>query len=114
MGSPFRNDVDSLKSRLTSLDEELSTLRAKAREHDAVQDRLSQLERESGELRREIDARAVRRTAPFLDTLRIASPCSEPWGDMIGDNRSRFCGKCQKDVHDISIPRKPLAPLDSH
>jgi hypothetical protein len=102
MDTPFRNDVDALKTRLASLDEELSTLRGKAREYATVQERLTQLERESADVRREIDARSVRRATPFLDTLRIASPCNEPWEGMVGDERSRFCGKCQKDVHNIS------------
>lgn len=28
-------------------------------------------------------------------TLRIASPCSEKWESMTGDERTRFCAKCQ-------------------
>jgi hypothetical protein len=34
-------------------------------------------------------------------TLRIASPCSEKWESMTGDERTRFCAKCQLSVHDV-------------
>lgn len=102
MDTPFRNDADALKTRLTSLNEEVDSLRAKAREYEAVRERLSSLEREQDEVRREIEARSVRRPTPLVDTLRVASPCHEKWEDMTGDERSRFCGKCEKDVHNIS------------
>ena len=102
MDTPFRNDVDALKTRLASLDEELDALRARAREYEATRERLAQVEREHADLRREIDARSTRRPVPFLDTLRIASPCHESWDNMIGDERTRFCARCQKNVHNIS------------
>ena len=36
------------------------------------------------------------------DRLAIASPCQEPWQTMSGDERSRFCSRCQKHVYDLS------------
>lgn len=102
MDSPFRNDVDALKTRLASLGEELTTLRSKAREYETTRERLTQVEREHEDLRREIDARQTRRAAPLLDNLRIASPCNESWDSMVGDDRSRFCARCEKHVHNLS------------
>lgn len=101
MQTPFRNDVDALKTRLTSLDEEAAALQAKTQEYEAARARLVQLEAERADLRRELDTRNRRQT-PYLDTLRIASPCNEAWDNMVGDERTRFCGKCQKNVHNIS------------
>jgi hypothetical protein len=45
---------------------------------------------------------AARRGLPLLESLRIAAPCSARWDDMIGDDRTRFCPGCAKDVHDLS------------
>ncbi len=35
-------------------------------------------------------------------SLPIASPCHESWDAMHGDAERRFCGICQKDVHNLS------------
>lgn len=102
MATPFRNDADALQTRLASLNEEVNALRSKAHELEGVKERLAELEREQEEARRELDARGSGKVAPLLDSLRIASPCHEKWDDMIGDERTRFCGKCQKDVHNVS------------
>jgi len=37
-----------------------------------------------------------------LETITIATPCTVPWNEMAGDDRTRFCTKCSKNVHDIS------------
>jgi hypothetical protein len=39
---------------------------------------------------------------PMLDNLQIASPCSQPWEEMTGDERVRFCARCQKSVYNLS------------
>jgi hypothetical protein len=44
----------------------------------------------------------MRRSLNVLDDLRIASPCSESWERMTGDERVRHCGKCQLDVFNLS------------
>src|SRR5581483_11638227 len=38
----------------------------------------------------------------FVDSIRIASPCSARWEDMDGDDRARFCGQCRKHVYNFS------------
>jgi hypothetical protein len=37
-----------------------------------------------------------------LDAITIAVPCTVSWDTMRGDNRTRFCDKCQQNVHDVS------------
>ncbi|MFY9824097.1 MAG: carboxypeptidase-like regulatory domain-containing protein [Thermoanaerobaculia bacterium] len=37
-----------------------------------------------------------------LNWLAIASPCPESWQVMSGDERTRFCSRCQKQVHDLA------------
>ena len=40
-------------------------------------------------------------TDNWLDSIVIASPCSEPWDGMRGDERLRRCAACRLDVHNI-------------
>ncbi|HBP23887.1 MAG TPA: hypothetical protein DEA08_39675 [Planctomycetes bacterium] len=41
-----------------------------------------------------------------LDRISVASPCTESWEDMRGDDRVRFCGKCEQDVYRLTdLPR---------
>ncbi|TWT98518.1 hypothetical protein [Stieleria varia] len=37
-----------------------------------------------------------------LDHLVIKTPCTMDWGLMDGDNRKRFCSRCEKHVYDVS------------
>ncbi|HEY2746260.1 MAG TPA: hypothetical protein VGL86_16610 [Polyangia bacterium] len=37
-----------------------------------------------------------------LESIRIAMPCSADWDDMSGNERVRFCGKCEKNVYNLS------------
>lgn len=37
----------------------------------------------------------------FLDELQIASPCKADWAQMQGDERVRFCGRCEKYVYNL-------------
>jgi len=47
--------------------------------------------------------RAPRRaTLPSGATAEVASPCSEDWGAMVGDERVRHCSRCDKDVYNLS------------
>src|SRR4030095_8872297 len=38
----------------------------------------------------------------FVDSIRVANPCSEEWDQMTGNDRVRFCSHCAKDVNNIS------------
>lgn len=100
--TPFRNDLDALRTRLSALDEQLSDLRLEERTLAEKQARRAEMEKERAEVYREVNARENRRKLPYLDTLKIASPCHESWEAMTGDDRTRFCAKCQKHVHNVS------------
>ena len=41
------------------------------------------------------------KTSP-LNNIKIASPCSANWDEMLGDNRKRFCGECKLNVYNLS------------
>ena len=32
----------------------------------------------------------------------IPNPCGRKWEDLVGDDRSRFCGVCERDVHAVA------------
>ncbi len=38
----------------------------------------------------------------LLDQVRIASPCTAPWEQMAGDDKTRFCDQCKLHVHNLS------------
>jgi hypothetical protein len=40
-------------------------------------------------------------TSP-LDEVRVAAPCPADWGKMVGDERVRFCGSCERNVYNLS------------
>jgi hypothetical protein len=40
-------------------------------------------------------------TSP-LDELRVAAPCPADWGKMVGDERVRFCERCELHVYNLS------------
>ncbi len=34
--------------------------------------------------------------------VEIASPCEAKWDEMVGDQKTRFCLSCEKNVHDLT------------
>jgi hypothetical protein len=38
----------------------------------------------------------------LLDIVRIASPCTESWERMSGDDRARYCSGCDRKVYNLS------------
>jgi hypothetical protein len=44
-------------------------------------------------------------TAKFsspLNNIKVASPCSQDWNAMIGNDRKRYCGDCKLNVYNLS------------
>lgn len=102
-GSPYRSELDALRERRESLENELAGVRQQASE-------LSNLKAREEQLRRELDGVEARlknggvpkRALPLLDQVRVASPCSASWDAMVGDEHVRFCLKCEKNVYNLS------------
>lgn len=38
----------------------------------------------------------------FLQVVDVATPCHAEWNSMTGDERSRYCGQCRKQVYNLS------------
>ncbi|MFT3694257.1 MAG: hypothetical protein QM831_14015 [Kofleriaceae bacterium] len=77
----YRSDIDALDARHDVLSNELA---AKTKELEHATKLLA------------------RAKLPILDNIKIASPCRADWADMIGDDRSRHCHTCDKQVFDLS------------
>ena len=43
------------------------------------------------------------------ENIKIARPCKMSWDKMSGDDKTRFCGKCDKNVYNISAMTKDEA-----
>lgn len=47
-------------------------------------------------------ALAIHPSSRLVDKIEIATPCHADWDDMVGDERTRHCGECRKNVYNIS------------
>lgn len=45
---------------------------------------------------------ALHPSSRLIDRVQIAAPCPAKWDDMVGDERTRFCGQCAKNVYEVS------------
>ena len=44
----------------------------------------------------------VNSSLPVLGQIQIKTPCPMNWDEMDGDKSKRFCGHCQKHVHNFA------------
>lgn len=91
VGGPYRDRRDALVERRRGI----------AREHAEAERAAHRRERLARHLE-VIDGELREATARWLDGLEIARPCGARWEDMIGDDTSRRCGRCDRDVHDLA------------
>jgi hypothetical protein len=101
MAAPYRNDHDALMTRLTGLLDELAAIRSRTAALRDLGRNEQDVEREIAAIRREV-ARVAPTRLPLLDRVSIATPCPADWDSMTGDERSRFCALCQKNVYNIA------------
>ncbi len=81
----YRNDVDALAAR-----------------HDSLAAELAQKTNEVNEAARLLEEARTKAKLPVLDNLRVATPCRADWNQMTGDDRTRHCGSCNKNVYNLS------------
>ncbi|HHH31296.1 MAG TPA: hypothetical protein ENK57_23520 [Polyangiaceae bacterium] len=98
---PYRDDLEALRNRHAELTKELDALRREQRRLEDVRAKAALLEDELAELNKTLEATQKRRSLPLLDDVKVASPCSESWDEMVGDERVRFCLKCDKNVYNV-------------
>lgn len=81
----YRDDVTALAAR-----------------RDALAVEVAQKTRELEDSHRLLEQARERARLPVLDQIQVASPCTADWSQMTGDDRTRHCGACQKNVYNLS------------
>ena len=102
MTSPYRNELDALRERKETLEQEIARLKQQTDQLEALRSREQELERELASVAEKLGPSAARRSLPMLDQVRVASPCNASWDEMLGDERVRFCMSCEKNVYNLS------------
>jgi hypothetical protein len=103
MSTPYRNEIEALRDRKSTLETELTQLREQTRELASIAARQNELEKELATVDAKLrDGATPKRALPMLDQVKVASPCNASWDDMLGDDRVRFCLKCDKNVFNLS------------
>ncbi|MBK6465306.1 MAG: hypothetical protein IPF92_30530 [Myxococcales bacterium] len=99
-----RDPLDVLRERAAKLEAELAELEARRREQPGLSTEAARVERDLVASRTLLErvAPGHKPRLPMLDAVSIASPCSARWEGMVGDDRARFCGKCEKNVYNLS------------
>ncbi len=99
MTTPYRTDKQVLLEKKESLQEELARLRAATEHLDAMRAKQAEVAKELAD----IDARLQpKRSLPMLDSVKVASPCPAKWAEMVGDDVTRHCLACEKNVYNLS------------
>lgn len=99
-----RNPLEALRARTARLEAELAELEARRAEQAGLSREAARVERELLASHTLLDRLAPgrKRGLPMLGAVSIASPCSARWEEMVGDDHARFCGKCEKNVYNLS------------
>jgi len=106
-----RDPIETLRERTAQLEEELRTLDQRRRERAALEGEVTRVETEFGKSRTLLDRLSKKRALPMLDTMDIASPCTADWNQMVGDDKVRYCGKCEKNVFNLSAMTREEAEI---
>lgn len=97
----YRDDQGALETRRDELLAEKALLQQRLDAVAADLQRRPQIEQELADVEARL-ARTAEKKRRLLDDLRVASPCEEPWEGMTGDAQVRFCGRCEKNVYNLS------------
>ena len=93
----YRDPHDVLRAREKEVFEHLASM---ARESADLEAERRRLEAELARIRTLLDPSKT--AMALLERTVVASPCSESWEGMSGDDRARFCARCGKNVFNLS------------
>jgi hypothetical protein len=98
---PYR-DLEALRARHSTLLRRLGEIEAQTRDIEALRREEAAVRRALADTAALLESAAPKRALPLLGSVGVASPCSASWQGMSGDDRKRFCGKCEKNVYNLS------------
>jgi hypothetical protein len=112
----YRDVSESLRAYRERVSRDLEDARIAAKEAQERADKVRILEMELAEtdglIAKLAEKRAQKLTLPVLENVAIAAPCKASWDAMVGDDRVRFCGQCEKNVYNLSaMPRDEAEAL---
>jgi len=98
----YRDSMQAARDRQEALRSELRVVQDKIESLKTLGERADQIETELKASSRDLESVRARTPLPLLGQVRVAKPCKEKWENMRGDDRVRFCGRCDKNVYDLS------------
>jgi hypothetical protein len=98
----YRDDVSAKREEAERIARELRDVRRQMNEIEALSEKERELDRALTAASRDAGRARAKVSLPLLGNVRVASPCHERWEEMDGDARVRHCGKCDKNVYDLS------------
>ncbi|HWN69623.1 MAG TPA: hypothetical protein VNM90_18405 [Haliangium sp.] len=98
----YRDDLQAARMRREALARELREVRSRMDGYRELAEQEQALERELAQCARDIEQAPACVALPLRPRVRVASPCKERWDEMTGDEHVRFCGRCEKNVYDLS------------
>ncbi len=107
----YRSAEDALRERTTALEAQLRTLEEKKKSAAEVDADVLRVVEDLRKSRTLLDRLEKKRALPMLEDARVASPCNANWAEMVGDDKSRYCGKCEKNVFNLSAMTRDEAEL---
>ena len=107
----YRDPAEALRDRTRTLEGELRDLEARKQDAAKLDAERTKLQDRLTKTRILAERAEQKRALPMLESIRIASPCDARWDEMAGDDKSRFCGKCEKNVYNLSAMSREEAEL---
>lgn len=99
-----RRDETAYRTDARDASDPLKTADAARAERERLRIEEAELMIELERIRSGLARRGIRNVAlPVLEDVSVATPCDVSWAEMRGDSDTRFCDKCAKHVHNLSM-----------
>ncbi len=97
---PYRDDEQALQAKKEQLEQDRARIDEQMRALAELTNDAVRVERELADVDRRLSKH--KKSLPLLGEIRIASPCNADWKVMTGDEQTRYCDKCSKNVYNLS------------